>query len=104
LKGCGFKGSPVDPCLWIKHSKFGIVMVTVYVDNCLVVGSTEGIEDMINCLKKCDFGLKIEDTHIDYLSCKIQIMQSHLIKSLIYEFGEEVANFCNFGTSGTPRC
>ena len=24
LKGCGFKGSPVDPCVWIKHSKLGI--------------------------------------------------------------------------------
>ena len=95
LKGCGFKGSPVDPCLWIKHSKFGIVMVAVYVDDCLVVESEKGIEDMINCLKNCDFGLKIEDNLTDYLSCKIQInqqtkttyvMQPHLINSLIENF------------------
>jgi hypothetical protein len=45
LKGCGFKA-----CLWIKHSKFGIVIADVYVDSCLV-GSEEEIEDMINCLK-----------------------------------------------------
>jgi hypothetical protein len=69
-------GSPVDPCLWINHSEFGIVMVAVYVDNCLVVGSEEGIQDMINCLKNCDFGLKIEDSLTDYLSCKIQINQA----------------------------
>jgi Reverse transcriptase (RNA-dependent DNA polymerase) len=92
LKGCGLMGSPVDACLWIKHSEFGIVMVAVYVDNCLVVGSEEGIQDMINCLENCDFGLKIEDNLTDYLSCKILInqatkstctMQPHLIKSLI---------------------
>ena len=112
LKGCGFMGIPVDPCLWIKHSEFGIVMVAVYVDDCLVVGSEEGIQDMINCLKNCDFGLKIEDNLTDYLSCKIQInqatkttyiMQPHLIKSLIDKFGEEVEDLCNYGTPGTPR-
>jgi hypothetical protein len=48
LIGCGFMGSPVDPCLWIKHSKFGINMVAMYVDNCLVAGSEEGIQGMIN--------------------------------------------------------
>jgi hypothetical protein len=82
-------GSPVDPCLWIKHSEFGIVMVAVYV---------EGIQDIINCLKSCDFGLKIADNMTDYLSCKIQInqatkatynMRPYLIKSLIDKFGEE---------------
>jgi len=51
LKSYGFKGSPVDPCLWIKHSMLGIVMVAVYVDDCFVVGSEKEIEDMINCLK-----------------------------------------------------
>jgi hypothetical protein len=112
LKGCGFIGSPVDPCLWIKHSEFGIVMIAMYVNNCLVVGSKEGIQDMINCLKNCNFGLKIEDNLTDYLSCKIQInqttittciMQPHLIKSLIDKFGEEVEDLCNYGTLGTPQ-
>ena len=112
LKGCGFKGSPVDPCLWIKHSELGIVMVAVYVDDCLVVGSESGIDDMINCLKNCDFGLKVEDNLTDYLSCKINInqdtkttfvMQPHLINSLIEKFGEEVMNLSNYATPGTPR-
>jgi Reverse transcriptase (RNA-dependent DNA polymerase) len=51
LKGFGFKGSPVDSCLWTKHSKPGIIMVAVYADDCLVVGNEKRIEDMINCLK-----------------------------------------------------
>jgi hypothetical protein len=84
----------------------------VYVDDCLVVGSEEGIQDMINCLKNCDFGLKIEDSLTDYLSCKIQInqatkttyiMQPHLIKSLIDKFGDKVEDLCNYGTPGTPQ-
>jgi hypothetical protein len=67
-------------------------MVAVYADNCLVVGSEEGIQDMINCRKNYDFGLKIEDNLTDYLSCKIQInqatktthvMQPHQIKVLL---------------------
>jgi hypothetical protein len=69
---------------------------------------------MINCLKNCDFGLKIEDNLTYYLSCKIQInqatkttyvMQPHLnlIKCLSDKFGEEVEDLCNYGTPGTPR-
>ena len=50
-------------------------MVAVYVDDFLVVGSEKGIEEMINCLKNCGFGVKIEDNLTDYLSCKIQINQ-----------------------------
>ena len=111
LKGCGFKGSPFDPCLWIKHSNFGIVLVAVNDDDCLVVGSKKGIIDMINCLTNFDFGLKIEDNLTDSLSCEIQInpeikttfvMQPHLINSLIEKFGEEVMNLSNYGTPGTP--
>ena len=76
-------------------------MAAVYVDDCLVVGSEKGIEEMIICLKNCDFGLKIEDNLTDYLSCKIQInqqtkttyvMQPHLINSLIEKFEKEVIN------------
>jgi hypothetical protein len=64
LKGCGFKESPVNLCMWIEHSKLGIVMVVVYVNNCLVVGIEEGIKGMIYCLKNCDVGLKIEDNQL----------------------------------------
>ena len=79
-------------------------MVAVYVDGCLIVGSKNGIKEMINCLINCDFGLKIEDNLTDYLSCKIQINQEtktifvikpHLINSLNEKFGEEVMNLSN---------
>jgi hypothetical protein len=78
----------------------------------LVVGSKNGIEDMIIFLKNCDLGLKMEDNLTDYLRCKIQInqetktifaMQSHLINSLIEKIGEEVMNLTNYGTPVMPR-
>ena len=40
---------------------FRIVMVAVYVDDCLDVGSEKGIEDMTKSLKNYGFGLKLED-------------------------------------------
>jgi hypothetical protein len=64
-------GSPIDP-----HSKLRMVMVAVNIEDCLVVGNKERIKGMINCLKNCYFGLKIEDNLTDYLSCKIQINQT----------------------------
>jgi hypothetical protein len=33
-KGCGFEGSKVDPCLWVKNSSSGIVLMDIYVNDC----------------------------------------------------------------------
>ena len=73
LKECGFNGNSVDPCLWTKYSNHGIVLLGIYVDDCLVIGSNEGIDDVINGLKMHTFGLKVEDFLSDYLSCKIHM-------------------------------
>ena len=35
LKTCGFSGGQMDPCLWIKMGPLGIVMIAIYVDDCL---------------------------------------------------------------------
>jgi len=71
LKDCGFQGSLVDPCLWIRHFDQGIVMIAIYVDNCLIVGDDANIKNVIEELKSYDFGLKIENQLTDYLSYKI---------------------------------
>ena len=60
LKECSFKGNSVDPCLWTK-SNHGIVLLGVYVDDCLVIGSNEGIDEVINGLKIHKFRLKFEE-------------------------------------------
>jgi hypothetical protein len=48
LKGCGFQGNSVDPCLWTKYTEHGIVFVGIYVDNCLVIGNEYGINYVID--------------------------------------------------------
>jgi hypothetical protein len=91
LKGCGFQGNSVDPCLWTKYTEHGIVFVGIYVDDCLVIGNENGINDVINGLKTYKFGLKIANDLKDYFSCRILtdyeretnfLMQHHLINNL----------------------
>jgi hypothetical protein len=33
LKGYGFKGNEVDPCLWTKHSSLGMVIIAIYMED-----------------------------------------------------------------------
>ena len=33
LKSCGFKESQIDPCLWIKNTSSGIILMAIYVDD-----------------------------------------------------------------------
>jgi hypothetical protein len=71
LQNCGFKVSEVNPCLWTKHSSLGMIMIAIYVDDRLTIGTKEAIEEVINTLKGHNFNLKFEDNPNDYLSCKI---------------------------------
>ena len=88
LKGCGFEGSPVDPCLWTRNSSSGIVMMAIYVDDCLTIGTDTAIDEVIESMKNYGFWLKVENDLTDYLSFKIVqdidqgkawIMQAHSI-------------------------
>jgi Reverse transcriptase (RNA-dependent DNA polymerase) len=112
LKDCGFQGTFVDPCLWIKHFYQGIVIIAIYVNDCLIIGDDLDINEVIEELKGHNFGLKVKDHLSDYLSCQIItnfdnktmfIMQPHLIKNLETKFGAEIINLSNYGTLGTPR-
>jgi hypothetical protein len=51
LKGCSFQGNSVNPCLWTKYTEHGIVFAGIYVNNCLMIGNKNGINDGINGLK-----------------------------------------------------
>jgi hypothetical protein len=61
LKSYGFTGSLVYPCLWLNQYNIGIFMMAIYVDDCLTNEYDEGIKEVIECLKKHDFGIKIEE-------------------------------------------
>jgi hypothetical protein len=58
LKYCGFQGS-----------NQGIVMVAIYVDDCLIIGDDSKINEVIEELKGYNFVLKVEDHLTDYRSC-----------------------------------
>jgi hypothetical protein len=66
LQRCGFTGSLADSCLWFKQSNIGKIMISIYVDDCLIIRSDEGIKGVIEALKNHDFGLHIEEYLKDY--------------------------------------
>jgi Reverse transcriptase (RNA-dependent DNA polymerase) len=101
LKSIGFKGNKSDPCLLSKWNQDRILMIGIYVGDCLVVGKDMHIQELIVALKENGFNLKIECNLTDYLSCRViedvklnrkLILQPHLINNLQAKFGEEVVN------------
>src|SRR6056300_1517619 len=44
LRDIGFEGGDADPCLLHWKSKHGIVIMALYVDDCLCIGTTEALE------------------------------------------------------------
>jgi hypothetical protein len=86
-------------------------MMVTCLDDCLTSGSYYGIKEVIEELKKNDFGLKIEEYLKDYLSCHIKIdqedgiawiQQPYLINNLKAKFGEEAMAIQDHRTPGTP--
>jgi hypothetical protein len=104
LKECGCQGNSVDPCLWTKYTEHGIVFVGIHVDDCLVIGNDNVVNDVIDGLKTYKFGLKIASDLKDYLSCRVLtdfegkttfVMQPHSISNLKEKFEKEVNNLSN---------
>jgi hypothetical protein len=47
----------VDPCLWVKQSNKGIVIIEIYLEDCLSIESDEDIKKFIEYLKNHDLDL-----------------------------------------------
>ena len=75
LKKLGFEGGQVDPCLMVRRDETGLIFIAIYVDDCLMVGDKEAVEDTINGLKLNGFNLKVEGMLQDYLSCELTFNQ-----------------------------
>ena len=111
LKIIGFIGSNVDPCLWMRRDKKGLIYIALYVDDNLLIGTQEAIDDTIEQLRAQGLVLKIENELDDYLSCDIKFSsngrrawlgQPHLISKLETKFGDQVQKLQNYNTPGTP--
>jgi hypothetical protein len=68
LKLIGFKCNKSDPCLISKWTQDGVIMIGIYVDDCLVIEKHDGIDELIVELKTSGFKLKVENNLTDYLS------------------------------------
>ncbi|MHA7927767.1 MAG: Ty1/Copia family ribonuclease HI, partial [Marinobacter sp.] len=110
LRKIGFKQCEIDPCLVIYNKNGRFVLMALYVDDCLCIGSKRDIDWAIENIKK-DFVITIDREMTDYLSCNIisnydgsrcWLGQPHLIKNLERKFGERVKKLQKFKTPGTP--
>jgi hypothetical protein len=108
----GFKGVFLTHAFGLTFFNLGIVIIVIYVDDCLIIGDDLNINEVIEELKGYNFALKVEDHLTDYLSCQIItnfdnkalfIMQPHLLENLKVKFGDEIVNLNKYGTPGTPR-
>jgi len=112
LKKLGFTGGDVDPCLFMKKYEKGLVYIALYVDDNLMVGHPEAIDDTIALLRAEGLNLKVEDDLHDYLSCEIKFSedrkrawlgQPHLISKLEKKFHDLVKDLREYKTPGTPN-
>jgi hypothetical protein len=68
LKLIRLKGNKSDSFLLSKSTQDGVIMIGSYVDNSLMIGKCDGIDELIVELKTSRFNLKVENNLTDYLS------------------------------------
>ena len=92
----GFTVSPVDPCMLFKENNLGICIIIMYVDDMLIIGKREQIQEFATKIQK-EFSVKIQHNLADYLGCEFfmneektkgWLGQPSIIKSLEQKFGE----------------
>ena len=69
----GFKLSEADPCMLYKENEKEVCIIIIYLDDMLIIGKEEAIEDVIRVLQG-HFQVKDPTTLEDYLG--VQIKQS----------------------------
>ena len=107
----GFQVSPADPCMLFKENELGICVIIMYVDDMLIIGKKERIQDFASKIQK-EFSVKIQHNLADYLGCEFHMNmertrgwlgQPSIIKSLEQKFGERAMKERLSLTPGTPR-
>ena len=92
----GFQVSPADPCMLYKQNELGICIIIMYVDDMLITGKKEQIQEFTNKIQK-EFSAKIQHNLADFLGCEFHMNkvktrgclgQPSIIKSLDHKFGQ----------------
>ena len=68
----GFQVSPADPCMLFKENELGICIIITYVDDMLIIGKKEQIQDFASKIQK-GFSAKIQHNLADYLGCEFHM-------------------------------
>ena len=107
----GFIVSQADPCMLFKENNLGICVIIMYVDDMLIIGKKEQIQEFATLIQK-EFSVKIQHNLADYLGCEFHMNkektkgwlgQPSIIKSLEQKFGEKAMKARLSLTPGTPR-
>ena len=90
----GFTVTPADPCMLFKENNLGICIIIMYVDDMLIFGKKEQIQEFATMIQK-EFSIKIQHNLADYLGCEFHtnkektkgwLGQPSIIKSLEQKF------------------
>ena len=69
LVQAGFKSSEADPCMVYKEVQIGVCIMLVYIDDMLIVGTTEAINEAIQILQQ-SFEVKPPKTLENFWVCR----------------------------------
>ena len=75
LKNSGLLGENINTCLYIKKNEKGVIYIDLYVDDIVMVGDAEVIDNIITALKSNGLVLKVMKGLQDYLSCQIKFSE-----------------------------
>ena len=107
----GFVVSQADPCMFFKENNLGICIIIMYVDDMLIIGKKEQIQEFATMIQK-EFSVKIQHNLVGYLGCEFYMNkektrgwlgQPSIIKRLEQTFGERAMKERLSMTPGTPR-
>ena len=70
----GFQVSPADPGMLFKENELGICIIIMYVDDMLIIGKKEQIQDFASKIQK-EFSVKIQHNLADYLGCEFHMIR-----------------------------
>jgi Reverse transcriptase (RNA-dependent DNA polymerase) len=71
LKDLGFTKNKSDPCLLSKRNQSNIMIIGIYVNDCLVLGKEQDINKLIVDLELKGFSLKVERNSKNYLTYRV---------------------------------
>ena len=107
----GVQVSPADPFMLFKENELGVCIIIMYVDDMLIIGKKEQIQDFASKIQK-EFSVKIQHNLTDYLGCEFHMNKERtrgwlgepsIIKSLEQNFGDRAMKERLSLTPGTPR-